>query len=158
LALLAPHLYITVLGLAARSQIPFLFGRWSKFLVVFNALNAAALAAFAWASLRGRPRAALPALLAMLGLSYFGAMNNDILHAPLAVPMLAVSRICFALLLVALAFEASRPVHAPVEGAAPPAPGAWPRRVLVAGVALLALAVFDAAAVAIVFRRQPPPG
>jgi hypothetical protein len=159
LVLLVPHLYVTLLGLTARSEVPFLFGRWSKFLAVFNAMNLVALAAFVMASLRGRYRAALPALFVMLGLSYFGAMNNDILHAPLALGVLAGSRIGFASLLILLAFEATRPVRAAdVMSSTPHSSAAWSRRVLVAGVSVLALSVFDAAAVGVLFTRQAPSG
>lgn len=149
LVLLLPHLYVTALGLGARSQMPVLFGRWSKFLVAFNAMNLAMIAVLVTASLLGRRGAALASALAMLGLSYFGAMNNDVLAAPLAVEVMVGSRICFAALLVTLAFEAAR--------YGPEAAG-WSRRVLLVATSILTFSVFDAAAVWILFKRQPPSG
>ena len=148
LVLFAPHLYVTVLGLTARSQVPLVLGRWSRGLLVFNALNLTALVAFAIASLRGRYRVALPAVLVMLGLSYVGAVNNDIAQAPFAVSLLAGSRIGFALIIVSLAFEASLAVRrGGTDGPLPDPSTRWSRRVLVAGVSLLGLSVVDAAGV-----------
>jgi lysophospholipase L1-like esterase len=143
LALLAPHAVVIVLALSAHSMTSSVLGRYSKALFAFNALSLTALAVAIVACARGALRAALPALGVLFALSFIGATNNDLGHARLGIPMMIASRFGDTLLLLVLAFDASRD----------PRSRARSKRLLAAGSALLMFNTIDVAGAALFGTR-----
>jgi hypothetical protein len=150
LALLAPHVVLTVLALASRSTVPMVLGRWSKALFAFNVVNVAALLIALLAARRGRTRIAAAALFVLLAVTYVAATNNELSQAPLAIPLMIASRLGIALSFVVLAFEARARASGPDAAASPG------RALLAIGSSLLALNVVDAAGVALFGARTVP--
>lgn len=148
LVLLAPHLLLTVLALSARSTVPLVAGRWSKVLFAFNVVNLAALAVAIAAATRGHVRAAVAALLTLLGLTYVGATNNDLSQSTIAVVMMIASRFGIALFFAALAVEVARSGDDRAVRTS--------RRLLMLGSSLLVLNLVDAAGVALFNARTAP--
>lgn len=148
LLLLTPHLVFTATALAARSTTPIVLGRFSKALFAFDAVNLAVLAAVIFASVRRRDALLAVALLGLLGLTFLGAMNNEIAAAPLSIPMMIASRFGVAIFFLAMALDAARAGESGASRA---------RRLLLVGSSLLMFHAVDAAGVALFGGGGPMP-
>ena len=105
LLLLAPSIWLVVLSLRGRSQVPLYFGRWSTSLLAFNAAQVLGVLLTSFLLVARKRWAAFLGLLMLIGFTFLASSSIEVMAGRFGAPLTWVARSCLGILLLWLGFE-----------------------------------------------------